>query len=276
MYVDAIAAAVAYRPLSVSLTNRVQVDRDLRMEWDVHEGLEMVLHRTGQGRVSFGDGVTIPFAAGSIEIYAPGLPHRLHPERPTDEYYLRVAAIPAFATLHGTSLMLPVAPDATIEREFATVTEPLPAGSRLAVAERDHRATALLLRLLPHALPRRLDLAPSAAERLAAEARAYIRAHAPRLQCIEEVARALGVSHSHLRHVVKHVSGHSLVRELMEARVLLAEQQLRETRDSLAVISRRCGFQHENYFCRVYRRLRGSAPGALRRGIPRAGGCAEK
>jgi len=264
MYVDAIAAGLAYRPLSVSLAQRVHVGQDLSMDWDVHPGLEMVLHRTGRGRVSFGDGAIIPFSAGSIEIYAPGLPHRLHPIQPTDEYFLRVEAIPAFATLQGTSLMLPTSPDATSAREFATITEPSADGSAIALAERNHRATALLLRLLPHAVARAIDLAPTPAERHAAAARAYLRAHAPRVQFIEEVATALGLSHSHLRHVVKEVYGHSLVREWMEARCLLAEQELRQTTDSLAVISRRCGFQHENYFCRVFRRLRGHAPGALR------------
>jgi len=267
MDADAIAAAVAGRPLSVALAHRVQVGADLRMAWDVHPGLEMVLHRCGQGEVSFGDGSRHPFSAGSIEIYAPGLPHRLHPDRPTDEYFLRLTAIPAFASLRGTSLMLPEAPDAVVAREFETVTAPLATGA-LAQAERDHRATALLLRLLPHAIPRQAGLpaTATAAQRHADAARRYLRAYAATLTFIDEVALALGVSPSHLRHVVKQVYGHSLVREWMEARVLLAEQQLRASDATLAVIARRCGFASENYFCRVYRALRGQAPGALRAG----------
>jgi len=276
MYAAAIAAGLAHQPLHVSLAQRVQVGPDLRMAWDVHPGLEMVLHRTGQGQVSFGDGTIIPFTAGSIEIYAPGLPHRLHPQQPTDEYFLRVETIPAFATLSGTSLMLPQAPDATSAREFATITAPLPDASAIARAERNHRATALLLRLLPHTVARPVDLAPTPAERHAAAARAYLRQHAPRVQFIEEVAAALGLSHSHLRHVVKQVHGHSLVREWMEARCHLAEQELATTTDPLAVISRRCGFQHENYFCRVFRRLRGHAPGAVRRKSSSRSSTAEK
>jgi len=276
VYAAAIAAGLAHRPLRVSLAHRVQVGEDLRMDWDVHPGLEMVLHRTGQGQVSFGDGSTSPFSAGSIEIYAPGLPHRLHPQRQTDEYFLRVEAIPAFATLRGTSLMLPMAPDASCERAFATITEPLPDGSAIFHAERNHRATALLLHLLPHALARHVDPAPSAAERHAAAARAYLRSYAPQVQFIEEVAQALGLSHSHLRHVVKAVYGHSLVREWMEARIRRAEQELRATSDSLALISRRCGFQHENRFCRVFRQLRGHSPGAVRRGRPASPATTEK
>jgi AraC-like DNA-binding protein len=151
--------------------------------------------------------------------------------------------------------------------EFGVLTRPHPAPSRLERAERDHRATALLLRLLGPARlrPHQQATAPSAAERVAREARRYIQEHACAIRGIDDIAQALGISHSHLRHVFKKTYGQRLVRELMEARIALAEEQLRVSHDPLAEIAGRCGLGSGSYLRRVYRRLRGGSPEAFRR-----------
>ena len=96
--------------------------------------------------------------------------------------------------------------------------------------------------------------------RLAQAARAYLHAQARTLTHLDEVAAALGVSSDHLRHEFKRTYGHSLVRELMEVRVGLAEAMLTQSRLPLAVVSRECGFHSEGYLCRVFRLLRGHSP----------------
>jgi AraC-like DNA-binding protein len=265
MQVDSLMSYLERRPLSVSLVHRAHVPRDFRMEWDIHEGLEMVLHRTGGGMVAFGDGSSNPFAPGTIEIYSPRLPHKLVPDAEGDEYFFQVDPIPEFAHFMGSSLGVVGPPNAVLEHDFIEITRPLEDPTRRAVAERNHRATALLLRILPHAQQRQASPSHSLAERQAHEARRYIRDKARSLRFIDEVAHALDISHTHLRHVFKQTFGHSLIRELIEARLDLATQELRGTSDTLAVIARRCGLESENYLCRVHRRLRGTTPGSLRR-----------
>ncbi len=269
MLVDAIIAALAQRPVSTLLTSSHHLPQNLCMStWDVHSSLEIAFHRTGSGTVEFpGSGLT-SFTPGTIEIYAPQLGHKQVMHAAGQDDFIHIATLPAFAALAGSSLVLPAPPDEQVAAEFGRLTRPRGTLSRLEAVERDHRVSALLLRLLGSATLREHTPRLGAAEHHARDARIYIRSHALTIGRIDEVAQALAISPSHLRHAFTATFGHSLVRELMEARVAVAEELLQTTDAPLAVIAQRCGLGNEGYLCRVVRQLRGISPAALRRATP--------
>jgi AraC-like DNA-binding protein len=52
---------------------------------------------------------------------------------------------------------------------------------------------------------------------------------------------------------------------LNRLRIAYAVELLAESSDTVAEVAARAGFQDQAYFCRVFKRLQGTTPGALRK-----------
>jgi len=267
-----VADRLARRPVALVLGARHHVALQRDAAWDDHDGIEIAFHRTGSGVVNFGPGQHTRFEPGSIEIYPSHMPHQQVMREPGDDCFIRIAPQAEIDDLFTTSFYVPKPPDRVVEQDLLELTAGADRSSPLAQAEGNYRVTALLLRLIALAAPAQaVASAPPGprGSRLAQAARAYLHAHARTLTHLDEVAAALGVSSDHLRHEFKKTYDRSLVRELMEVRIGLAEAMLIDAQLPLAVISRACGFHSEGYLCRVFRHLRGHSPrGREHRKVP--------
>ena len=270
-----VAARLARRPVALVLGARHHVPLQREAVWDDHDGIEIAFHRTGSGVVNFGHGRQHHFTPGSIEIYPSHMPHQQVMQEPGDDCFIRIAPSAEIDDLFTASYYVPRPPDLVVEQDLLELTAETVPTSPLAQAERNYRVTALLLRLIARSTPGDQAQVPSAAppgprgSRLAQAGCVYLHTHGRTLTHLDEVAAALGVSSDHLRHEFKKTFGHSLVRELMEVRVTMAEAMLAEAQLPLSIISRECGFHSEGYLCRVFRHLRGHSPrGREHRKVP--------
>ena len=82
---------------------------------------------------------------------------------------------------------------------------------------------------------------------------------------IEEIAGRLGVHRSTLMRKVTAVCGESPQKYLTECRLQKAFALLQDSGLSIKEISEHCGFASANYFCKVFARTYGKAPGKMRR-----------
>ncbi len=263
-----IATCLERRPLGFELGLRHHVPVH-EPYWESHEGLEIALHVSGSGVVDLGDGATNAFGPGCIEVYAPRMRHRQVMARGGDDCFVRAAPMPELEAVLTGNLFMPRPPDALAEHDLRALSDAPTRPTRIQLAEFGHRMTALLLRLLSHAETRPagarlLPPAPRPGKVLAREAQRYIDDHVATIDRIEEIADALGISHDRLRHVFTRESGRSLVRALMEARVVRASDLLTTTDLPLAAVASCCGLHSESYLCRVFRQVRGCSPASLR------------
>ena len=83
---------------------------------------------------------------------------------------------------------------------------------------------------------------------------------------IDEVAEAVHVSASHLRREFRQRMGISLGRFMAQARLNHALSLLRTTSLPVGTVATRCGFESVYAFSRAFRREKGFAPSAARRG----------
>ena len=97
----------------------------------------------------------------------------------------------------------------------------------------------------------------------------YAREVPPNQHTVDDLARTLGVSASHLRrHLHTHlgISPHALLnRQRMQRACIL----LRSQPDSLATIAAACGFDDQHYFSRWFRKHLAVTPSQYRRGMQR-------
>ena len=91
-----------------------------------------------------------------------------------------------------------------------------------------------------------------------------------------EVARAAGVSRSHLCRIFKRVTGLSLNRFLTRRRLQAAKVMLRDPGTAIQQVASTVGYHDPSHFNRVFRRWEGQTPSLYRRqavtGAPRTGG----
>lgn len=104
-----------------------------------------------------------------------------------------------------------------------------------------------------------------------AEALSYIRADTAKSLTAAEVAAHVGLSYSTVQGAFRERIGSSIQREIMSARLDLAERLLCATDLPLADVAERAGFRTQQYFCLCFRREKGMAPGAYRERAVRGG-----
>lgn len=87
-----------------------------------------------------------------------------------------------------------------------------------------------------------------------------------------EVARAAGVSRSHLCRIFKRVTGLSLSRFLTRRRLHAAKAMLRDPGTPIQQVASNLGYHDPSHFNRVFRRWEGQAPSLYRQQMVRQGG----
>jgi AraC-like DNA-binding protein len=96
-------------------------------------------------------------------------------------------------------------------------------------------------------------------------AREFLRANIKRAVALKEVARECGLSAGHFSHAFRHTLGVPPHKWLIEQRVALSKEKLREGRSSLADVALECGFSDQSHLARHFQRIVGVTPGAWRR-----------
>ena len=265
-WADALASKLGQQPLEFAGLYTHSVSTGSYCEMHRHPTLEIVHHPAGRGRTCLPDGQTHEFESGGTVIYAPEQPHDQFVNSAGLDVCIHVAVppewqgvLPRCAALRGTARRL-IQADMDFLAEFA--------GTRAAAGSHwramlNLRATTLLLTLiseLQDAPP--LPLTPAA--RHAAEAERFIREHFARLESVDEVAAAIGVSPSHLRQLFRAERGQSPGNFLRQVRLSHARHLLRSTRLPLKQVASACGFRDEYYFSAVFTAEAGTPPGAFR------------
>jgi len=84
---------------------------------------------------------------------------------------------------------------------------------------------------------------------------------------VPELARRLGVSYSWFRRTFAHHTGLSPHQYRLQIRLGRARTLLGETSLTVKEVAFRCGFESEQYFCRLFKSKSGVAPGEWRRSL---------
>lgn len=83
---------------------------------------------------------------------------------------------------------------------------------------------------------------------------------------VQGLAQHLGVHRSHLSRCFQEDQGQSIMQTITRLRLQKACEVLRNTADSIANISRLCGYEDPNYFSRAFKETLGESPSRYRRG----------
>jgi AraC family transcriptional regulator len=84
---------------------------------------------------------------------------------------------------------------------------------------------------------------------------------------LKEVARECGLSVGHFAHAFRRTLGVAPHKWLIEQRVLLSKEKLRDGRSSLSDVAAQCGFSDQSHLARHFQRVVGVSPSAWRRAL---------
>jgi len=96
-----------------------------------------------------------------------------------------------------------------------------------------------------------------------------LRANLKRGVALKEVARECGLSVGYFSHAFRRTLGVAPHKWLIEQRVVLSKEKLRDDGLSLSDVAAECGFSDQSHLTRVFRQAVGVSPGAWRRAIKR-------
>jgi AraC family transcriptional regulator len=86
---------------------------------------------------------------------------------------------------------------------------------------------------------------------------------------LKEVARECGLSVGHFSHAFRRTLGVAPHKWLIEQRIALSKEKLRDDGLSLSDVATECGFSDQSHLTRVFRQTVGASPGAWRRALKR-------
>jgi AraC family transcriptional regulator len=92
-----------------------------------------------------------------------------------------------------------------------------------------------------------------------------LRANIKRGVTLKEVARECGLSVGYFSHAFHRTLGVAPHKWLIEQRVVLSKEKLRDDRLSLSDVAMECGFSDQSHLTRAFRQTVGVSPGAWRR-----------
>jgi AraC family transcriptional regulator len=84
---------------------------------------------------------------------------------------------------------------------------------------------------------------------------------------LKELARECGLSVAHFSHAFRRTPGVAPHNWLIEERIVLSKEKLRDDRLSLTDVAAECGFSDQSHFTRHFTRAVGVSPGAWRRAL---------
>jgi AraC family transcriptional regulator len=115
----------------------------------------------------------------------------------------------------------------------------------------------------PVSRPVRGGLAPWQERRAKEVIRAGLKGGVP----LKELARECGLSVAHFSHAFRRTLGVAPHNWLIEERIVLSKEKLRDDRLSLTDVAAECGFSDQSHFTRHFTRAVGVSPGAWRRAL---------
>ena len=117
----------------------------------------------------------------------------------------------------------------------------------------------------PLSRPARGGLAPWQERR----AREILHANIKRGVALKEVARECGLSVGHFSHAFRRTLGVAPHKWLIEQRVVLSKEELRDDGLSRSDVAAECGFSDQSHLTRAFRETVGASPGVWRRALKR-------
>ena len=117
----------------------------------------------------------------------------------------------------------------------------------------------------PASRPARGGLAPWQERRATEILRANVRGGVT----LKEVAQECGLSVGYFSHAFRRTLGVSPHRWLIEQRVVLSKEKLRDDRLTLSEVAMECGFSDQSHLTRAFRQAVGVSPGVWRRALQR-------
>ncbi len=93
----------------------------------------------------------------------------------------------------------------------------------------------------------------------------FVRDHYGEPLSIGTAASLIGYSEAHFMRIFKEETGDTFTHFLTEYRLSAASYYLKETTESVSVISENCGFENLSYFIRSFKKKYGVSPGVFRR-----------
>jgi AraC-like DNA-binding protein len=220
----------------------------------VHLHSELVLVTSGRMAIRIA-GSTFAATASHIIIIPAGVPHDQHdrgPWRCTCVLFSHGAGI-----LADAPRVVPIAGDRRLLRWIADLVGMVDAGESDVA---DALLAATLLRIASHERPRPpAELAPIAA------ALRFMEERMQRTVAGEEVARAAGISVSHLGALFRARFGCGPLQWLQGLRLGRAGALLRNPYATMSEVASACGYSDLNYFNRHFRRYHGLPPDRWRR-----------
>lgn len=96
--------------------------------------------------------------------------------------------------------------------------------------------------------------------------RAYLGQHFGEAITLESLCREFYCSRATLTSSFRRAYGQSIVEYLTQVRMEVALDLLVRTDRKIREVAERCGYQDQNYFCRVFKQRYGKAPGDVRKG----------
>ena len=230
-----------------------------------HPSFEIIYHPIGHGFARVNRQQTIPFHPGALIIHAPNELHDQELQCDGEDCCVQIAA-PEEGCVPTSGLYLPDVNSSTALEEIHQLSRGNPRSSEAEQAILNLRATALLLDLIQMACVHRAHDEADPAEQHILRAEQFIRESFATIGSLLEVARYVGVSPDHLRHVFKARRRKPLIRHLNEVRIERAKTLLRHSNLPLKQIASMCGFKDEYYFSAVFLRIVRVSPGTHRRG----------
>jgi AraC family transcriptional regulator len=86
---------------------------------------------------------------------------------------------------------------------------------------------------------------------------------------LKEVARECGLSVGHFSRAFRRTLGVAPHKWLLEQRIVLSKEKLRDGELSLSAVAAECGFSDQSHLTRIFRQAVGVSPGAWRRALTR-------
>ncbi len=112
----------------------------------------------------------------------------------------------------------------------------------------------------------------NAQERIVQLAMDYLAANLEKTICLQDLARAVGVSKSHLEHTFKKLTNRSVMSHLQELRIQRAKELLLESCLNVSAIAAECGYSSLPLFSRRFKKLVAISPTeytrTIRAGLP--------
>ena len=95
----------------------------------------------------------------------------------------------------------------------------------------------------------------------------YLNQHLSENFSLDDIAKELGVSSSHMSHCFKEATGISIVDHLNRLRCYTAKNYLMHSNKKINEIAELCGYQNNSYFARTYKKIIGYAPNKTPRNV---------